>query len=298
MKLNKPGAQTTALDRPENGTGKGENFKQDNNGFELHHSVPQDKNNGLNGFKPGRSQARSFIKVPDHPTYWRFGKEGMEQIPPHELPLGNPGCRWIRYHDVYGVPKWLLRVGKKLLMTTNDSHWTRQFAIFNELAEAVRESLVHRVPKYAQTIWAGLWSITLGYLGIRNTIESLDHHSLTRGLKKVTHDLIAAVGLPTLLVRLVSKIVNKALGAFGHEEGLFADIIRPIISFKSAKMALNFLDPKVEKFIKKISPYTFDKLKVWLDPVVKKALRAIAKVFFTPKQDPTINQDKFSTYPR
>ncbi len=239
-------------------------------------------------FNTPKIKKRSFSSVPDHPSYWEYGVHGVQRRPRHQLKLGGASCRWISYHKKYGIPKWLLSFGKKLLMTTDNKHPSRKFAILNEVAEALRESMHNMMPgPLAQIIYKGLWSLTGAYLGVRNLVTAVDEHSLTAGLKKVSHDLIAAVSLPVVAVRITGKAVNKVFGVFNAEKSPLADLVRPMISYMAASFALGKLDPLVENFIHKISPYTFNKVEKWIDGQARSIFGSLAKAIFK-KSKPSI----------
>lgn len=225
---------------------------------------------------------KPFLSVPDHPTFWDVGENGLERKPRHKLPLGCPSCRWMPYHKKYGIPKALLSFGKKMLMTTDDNHPTRVFAILNEVAESLKESLENRFPAIAKPVYLGLWSLTAAYLGVRNTVASLDDHSATKGLKMFTQDFVAAVSMPTLVVRGVCYVINKLLESVKLKESWLGDTVRPLVAYFTASATLHKLDPIVKTIIKKISPYTFDIIEPHIDSFAKKAFKAVTSMFFKP----------------
>ena len=188
------------------------------------------------------------------------------------------------YQKKFNFPKWMVGLAKSATGFSHDKHWSRWGAVFNEIAEAVHPTLHNLLPAAANPVWYSLWAKTIGYLGIRNVVEGLKKNAVTASIKKGMHDLLAAVTLPVIAVRVVNWLQNgffKALGA--GEKNLLTNIIRPVVSILTAKKAIGFLDPRVDKFLKKyIFPVAIDPFKKTINDKVGTWIGNIARMIFKP----------------
>lgn len=222
--------------------------------------------------------------VPDSSDYYEIVNGKKVKKSASQLEVGSSGCHFKKYLK-FGVPKKALDFFKSMLFLKDNKHPIRWLGVANELAEAGEESFENQYKPAAKPFYYGFWGTCLSYLGSRIGIHAMDDQSFTSGLQMMAHDGAAAVVLPTIVVRFLNKIVNGTLNVLGMQKGLFADIVRPLISFPAAKFSVSkIFDPIIGDIMKKhLEPKFFNKLRPWLDSKVHPVLEALTKSIFKPQ---------------
>lgn len=177
------------------------------------------------------------------------------------------------------LPKWLLNSCKKFIGVIDDKHGSRIFTIMNELAEALHESLDFFVgKKFSKFSYATLWSSTLAYSGKRWLVEGLGKNSFSATISKFTHDLIAGIAAPTLIVRAACKVANWFFKAVGMSGSAMNHIVRPVMAFLTGKYSVKILDKWVDKnFIKAVVNPLLNKHREKIDRFFGSKIHTVAK---------------------
>lgn len=196
------------------------------------------------------------------------------------------------YAKKYKLPSWLLNSCKRFIGVTHDEHGSRVLTMMNEVAEAAHETITHFGGKTIGNLaYGGLWSSTLLYSGKRWLVEGLGKNSASASLSKFTHDLIAGIAAPTIIVRAACKATNWFFKTIGFSGSTVHHLVRPVLAFITGKKSVKFLDKLVAKhFIKGLVDPLLNKHRTKIDSFFGDKVFAVSKflgLVSTPEEEST-----------